>query len=356
MDFELNELECQIAELAESLMRDHSTPERLLALENSGNRVDLELWGALREAGLTAVGIVDDQDGAGPGFSEACLVLEQAGRTTAAVPLLSHTVALHTLQRCEARAELQEFVRTEGWLAVSARSDRGNSLRLESGRVSGEISAVPFATGAVAYLLPVRASGAWTLCLIRAGQADSSVEEQLCTDKSPAGKLVLTGANAKELGGPERLDWMRQRLLAGTCSIQSGVVEEAIRMTAAYVSEREAFGVKIGTFQAVSQRMADAYIDSMTLQLLSRHTASVLARQDDGLVDALSAKLTAGDVGHRVLHVCQQVHGGIGHDRGYALWRYAVAAKQNELATMSSAEAAAALGRVVATDPERVAL
>ena len=42
--------------------------------------------------------------------------------------------------------------------------------------------------------------------------------------------------------------------------------------------------------------------------------------------------------------------------RGYALWRYAVAAKQNELATMSSAEAAAALGRVVATDPERVAL
>jgi len=40
----------------------------------------------------------------------------------------------------------------------------------------------------------------------------------------------------------------------------------------------------------------------------------------------------------------------------YPLWRYCVAAKQNEIATMSSAEAAAALGVLVATEPDRVTL
>jgi len=356
MEFELSELEREISDLAETLMRDHSPPERLLELENSGNRVDLELWAALREAGLTTVGIDADHGGAGLGFSETCLVLEQAGRTTAAVPLLTHSVGLHALQRCRALPELKEFVLSEGWLSVSARADRGNSLRITDGRVTGEISVVPYAAGATAYLVPVRDGDVWKLCLIRAGQATLSVEEQLSTDKSPAGKLMLDGAEAREIGGTDLLDWMRQRLLTGISSMQSGVVEEAIRMTTAYVSEREAFGVKIGTFQAVSQRMADTYIDSMTLQLLCRNAASVLANQDDGLVDALAAKLIAGDVGHRVLHICQQVHGGIGHDRGYPLWRYTVAAKHNEMATMSSAEAAVALGKVIAGDPGRVTL
>src|SRR5208283_1024099 len=131
---------------------------------------------------------------------------------------------------------------------------------------------------------------------------------------------------------------------AGSCALQLGDVYEAIRLTAAYVSEREVFSVKIGTFQAVSQRMADAYIDRMALQLMSRNAASVLARQEDATADVLAAKMLAGDVGHRVLASCQHVHGGIGHDRDYPLWRYAVAAKQNELAIASSGEATAMLG------------
>ena len=42
----------------------------------------------------------------------------------------------------------------------------------------------------------------------------------------------------------------------------AGVCEEALRMTAAHVSEREQFGQPIATFQAVAQRAADAYIDT----------------------------------------------------------------------------------------------
>ncbi len=356
MEFELSDMQREICEVAETLLRDHSPPERLLGLEDSGMRVDRELWSAMREAGLTTVGISPDHGGADFSFAEACLVLEQAGKTTAAVPLLGHVVGLHALQEAGAFEELRQYVRSDRWLAVSARVDHGNTLRLEGGRLEGGISAVPYAPGAAACIVPARAAGNWKLCILESDHAGVTLERQTATDKSPAGKLVLRGVAARELGGTELLDWMRQRLIAGACAVQTGLIDEALRLTVPYVCEREAFGVKIGTFQAVGHRLADAYIDLMTLRLLSRNAASMLAGQGDALVDVLTARMAAGDAGHRVLHACQQVHGGIGHDRGYPLWRYAVGVKQNELSTMSSAEAVAVLGGIIAASPDRASL
>lgn len=356
MDFGLQETERELCELAESMLRDFSTPERLLKLEEGPLRVDRELWAALKEAGITSIGIDPEHGGTGLGFGEACLVLEQVGKTAAAVPLLTHGVALQTLQRAGALEELRRYLATDGWLAASARADQGNGLRESSGRLTGTISAVPHAPGAEAFLLPARAGAGWNLYLVPAGQQSVRIEAQLGTDKSPMGRLTLEGAQASRLGDATLLEWLRQRLIAGSCAIQSGVVEEVIKLTTAFVSEHEVFGVKEGTFQAVSQRMADVYIDSMSLQLMSRHAASVLAAQDDAVADVLAAKMLAGDVGHRVLASCQHLHGGVGHDRSYPLWRYAVAAKQNELAVTSSSEATAALGIVIASSPELVAL
>lgn len=356
MDFALHETERETCELAESMLRDFSTPERLLKLEEGPLRVDRELWAALKEAGITTIGIDTEHGGTGLSFAETCLVLEQAGKTVAAVPLLTHTIALQTLQRAGALEALRRYLAADGWITASARADHGNGLREAGGCLTGTISAVPYAPEAEAFLLPARAGGGWCLYLVPAGQQTVRVEGQLGTDKSPMGRLTLEGAQASRLGDATLLEWLRQRLIAGSCAIQNGVVEEAIRITTAWVGEHEVFGVKEGTFQAVSQRMADVYIDSMTLQLMSRHAASVLAAQDDAAADVLVAKIHAGDVGHRVLAACQHLHGGVGHDRSYALWRYAVAAKQNELAVTSGSEAAAALGAVIAARPELVTL
>ncbi|HLS80819.1 MAG TPA: acyl-CoA dehydrogenase family protein [Steroidobacter sp.] len=356
MDFGLQDIEREICELAESMLRDFSTPERLSPLEESGLRVDRELWKALKEAGVTTVGIDSEHGGAGLGFGEVCLVLEQAGKTVAAAPLLTHSVALLTLQRAGALEELRRYVAADGWLAASARVDHDNSLQEANGRLTGVISATPYAPQAEAFLVPARTGGDWSLYLVPAGQQGVQVEGQLGTDQSPMGRLTLKSAEAAKLGDATLLEWLRQRLIAGSCAIQTGVVEEVMRITTDWVCEHEVFGVKEGAFQAVSQRMADVYIDVMTLQLMSRHAASALASQDDAIADVLAAKILAGDVGHRVLAACQHLHGGVGHDRSYRLWRYAVAAKQNELAIACSSEAAAALGAVIASRPELVAL
>ena len=57
------------------------------------------------------------------------------------------------------------------------------------------------------------------------------------------------------------------------------MTEGALRLTAAYAKQREQFGRPIATFQAVSQRLADGYIDTLA-QRLTLWQAVVGCRRD----------------------------------------------------------------------------
>ena len=66
---------------------------------------------------------------------------------------------------------------------------------------------------------------------------------------------------------PAAVSWLRHRGLIGLCAHQLGVTQRALELTAAYATERVQFGRPIGTFQAVAQRLADAYIDVQAIEL-----------------------------------------------------------------------------------------
>ena len=72
---------------------------------------------------------------------------------------------------------------------------------------------------------------------------------------------VVSGADRLPGNGADILEGLYARALVGLCAIQLGVTERALRMAASYTTEREQFGRPIGSFQAVQQRMADAFID-----------------------------------------------------------------------------------------------
>ena len=118
----------------------------------------------------------------------------------------------------------------------------------------------------------------------------------------------------------------------GTVLMFAHMNAEALRLTAAHVSEREQFGHKIATFQAVAQRAADAYVDARAIALTARQAAWRLAAglpADEALA---IAKFWAAEGGQRVAHAAQHLHGGIGVDVEYPLHRYFRQAKHLELA------------------------
>ena len=187
-------------------------------------------------------------------------------------------------------------------------------------------------TAAAAILVPARTGE--TTCGVflvdpHAAGRDARERETTVTGE-PQSTVRLDGVrrgrgrcSAAREQGAEIVAWTSDAPRRGLCATQTGVCEEACAITARYVCEREQFGTKIGTFQAVGQRIADAYIDTEAIRLTAT-PGGLAAGRGRGPADEelMTAKFWAADGGHRVVHAAQHLHGGIGVDLDYPIHRY----------------------------------
>jgi acyl-CoA dehydrogenase len=126
------------------------------------------------------------------------------------------------------------------------------------------------------------------------------------------------------------------------------VVERALELTSAYARDRVQFGRPIGSFQAVTQRLADAYIDVEAVRLTMWQAAWKLAAGLPGGTEVATAKFWAADAGHRVAHTAVHVHGGTGIDMSHPVHRYFLAAKQAEFTLGGATQQLVRLGDILA--------
>jgi hypothetical protein len=115
----------------------------------------------------------------------------------------------------------------------------------------------------------------------------------------------------------------RDKLLAAHALEAVGIGSTAVEMAIAYVSEREQFGKKIGTYQAVSHAVVDAYVAVELARSLAYWAAWCVAEGDEqvGLACA-AAKSHATEAAVRACETSIQVHGGIGFTWEHPLHRY----------------------------------
>src|SRR4029079_19004646 len=102
--------------------------------------------------------------------------------------------------------------------------------------------------------------------------------------------------------------WLTTHSALGRSAFQLGVVERALEVTAVYAREREQFDRPIGSFQAVSSRLADGYLDIKGLRLTLTQAAWRLSEDLPADVDVASAAFWAAEAGHRVAHTTVHVH------------------------------------------------
>jgi alkylation response protein AidB-like acyl-CoA dehydrogenase len=133
-------------------------------------------------------------------------------------------------------------------------------------------------------------------------------------------------------------------------SAQVGTVDGALALTAAYAKTREQFDRPIATFQAVSQRLADGYIDVLGARLTMWQAAWKLSEGLPATADVAVAKLWAADAGHRVAHTTVHVHGGVGIDLDGEAHRFFTAAKRHEFTLGGTTEQARTLGSLMANE------
>ncbi len=374
MDFTLSDDQQAMAGLAHRILSDQLAPERLRELELGDAWFADDVWAELGEADLLGIALPEDAGGGGYGILEACLIAEQVGRTVAPVPYLSSIVGSampvarfgtdaqreHLLAGVIAgQATLTIALYEPGDVAVPAVPSTQATRDGDGWRLDGEKSLVVGADRAAAILVPARTSeSASAVFLVSPGAPGVVLERDTAVSGEPQWTVRLAGVELQadallgdQEAGAEIVTWTTDRLVAAICSTQTGVCEEALAITARYVSEREQFGSKLGTFQAVAQRIADAYIDTEAIRLTALQAAWRLSEDLDADDELMTAKFWAADGAQRVVHAAQHLHGGIGMDLDYPIHRYFRWAKVLELTLGGASPSLLRLGASLAMQP-----
>ena len=336
MDFGLTEEQTELAGLTRKILAERDAP-----------------WGDLAAAGVLAAGLPAALGGAGLGLLEQC---SELGRSASSVPYLASVVlGAGALAAFGTAGQLQRWAVPAGQgsvvLTAALAEEDGDDPRVPSARaeraggqwaLTGVKTAVDAAPEADLFLVPCASPDGVLVFLVAPSDAGVSVEPQRLTDLGLAGRVVLSrvvldddrvlAGNGQGVGAGVA-DWLVARATVGLCAMQSGVIERALELTAEYAKSRVAFGRPIGSFQAVTQRLADAFVDVEAVRLTMWQAAWLLSAGDSGAdVAVATAKFWAAEAGHRVAHTAVHVHGGMGIDVTYPVHRYFVAAKRNEFA------------------------
>ena len=122
------------------------------------------------------------------------------------------------------------------------------------------------------------------------------------------------------LGAPDDAGLAFNRGAVATAAQLVGLARRMLDMTVAYASDREQFGVPIGSFQAVKHHLADARIALEFARPLVYRAAWSLAHGDpEHEIHVSMAKATAGEAALLAGRKALQCHGAIGYSYEYDL-------------------------------------
>lgn len=349
MDFSFSSDQDDLRALTRRILDDADTPERRKAALASDDGIDRQLWAALAEAGLVGIGLPEADGGGGLGWLEASIVLEEVGRSAAPVPALA--VMALAAPALAGRPELAAVAAGQSIVAAAVHEPVGDPWApvstVDDGRLTGTKVCVSGGLGASAFVVTT-ADG---LHLVSATAPGVTVERQDTTSGIPDALVTFDAAPAERLGGRDERDDLLRRGISASCLMVSGACEAALRLTASYTTTRQQFDKPIASFQAVSQRAGDAYIDTEAVRLTAWQAAVRLAEGRPCDEELLSAKFWAAEGGWRVVHAAHHLHGGMGVDRDYPLHRYFLLHKQLELQLGSATPSLRRLGRMLADAP-----
>ena len=336
MDFQFSEEQTLLRDTTrEMLTRAYDPESRLKALDTELGW-SREVWGQLAEVGVLGLGFDEDAGGQ----IEIHAVLVEAGRRLAPEPLLHAALGpgavIAEVGSAEQRSLLDEvaagerllaFAHTEPGMrrptaAVSTTAAReGDSWTLR-GRKNPVLAGDCADTLVVSATLPDGGTG---LFLVDAGAVTRRAYRTF--DGQRGAEIDLDGAAAEPLGEAVDASAVIERALvrftSGLCSEALGAMEEALRLTTEYLTQRKQFGVTLNKFQTLTQRAADMYVSLELARSMALYAAMSIADGDLDPTIAARAKLQIGRSGRHVSQEAIQLHGGIGVTAEYPVGHYA---------------------------------
>ncbi len=328
-------------------------------IADSPSGFDAGLWGRLTGMGLPGIAVPEEFGGAGAGFAELGVVLEEAGRALLPLPLLSTAVlgaqALLLSGDTEAQATCLPQL-AEGRLRVAV----GGLGRAACSAVAGPrgwlldgiVDGVLDGAGADLLLVFATADEGLTLFAVEASAPGLSRTPLRTLDLTRRqARVELHASPATLIGtagdGDRVAAAVLDRALAAMAAEQVGGAQRVLEMAVEYARTRYQFGRAIGSFQAIKHRCADMLIDVERARVAAD---AALAAVDAGTPDLPVAARVAGTFCGEAFFLAAaaniQVHGGIGFTWEHPAHLYYRRAKSSQLLFGSPDEHREALMRL----------
>lgn len=364
MDFTTTEAADDLGGLVRTITDSVCTPERQRELDRLEERFDSDLWGKLSGADILSTTAPESLGGGGFGVLEQVAVLVALGRQMAAVPYLESAVLAAGGLAKFGSQQLQQ-----AWAVPAVKGDKIVTVALDGDMGEGPVQATSAGDGyrltgtrtqifygpvADAFLVPAETGSGTEVFVVASDDSGVTMTSLDTTGHGSVGHLELHGVELdadRVVGGVDVVSWLTTHETLGRSAFQLGVLERALELTAEYAREREQFDRPIGSFQAVSSRLADGYIDLKGLRLTVTQAAWRLSEDLPADVDVNTAAFWAAEAGHHVAHTAVHVHGGVGIDTDHPVHRYFLAAKQTEFAVGGATGQLLRIGRELADTP-----
>jgi alkylation response protein AidB-like acyl-CoA dehydrogenase len=342
MNFELSKEQKMIVGSVATFVKEDSPIERFREMRVDERGWDPAIWKQMGDYGWLAIAFPEEDGGIGGSFLDLALILEQLAHGLVPEPYLPSIVLAGSLLSRLGSAEQKQRALTpilEGNASAAlAHSERQSRYDLtdcltrahKTGggyRLTGEKVWVLNGHAADWLVVSARTGGAQldragvSLFLVAGDAAglvktpvrgmDGHVTAFLRFEDVEVGADALLGAEGE---AAEALEWVADRGAAATCAEGLGLLQQMLGRTVEYINQREQFGVKIGSFQALQHRAADMFAEvelckgTMILAALEADTEDAEKRRDE--VSAAKVQLTNG--GWFVQENAIQLHGGIG--------------------------------------------
>jgi isovaleryl-CoA dehydrogenase len=366
LNFALGETADAIRETVERFTAQNITP-RASEIDKS-NKFPRDLWPKLGELGLLGITVEEEYGGAGLGYLEHVVAMEEISRGSASVGLSygahsnlcvnqikhngDHAQKSHYLPRLISGQHLGALAMSEpdagsDVVGMRLRADKKGDRYVLNGTKMW-ITNGPDADVVVVYAKtdPKAGPRGITAFIVEKGMKGFTASPKL--DKlgmrgSDTGELVFTDCEVpveNVLGRVNEgvrvlmsgLDYERAVLTGGPL----GIMRNAMDIVLPYVHERKQFGQAIGTFQLMQGKLADMYTRMNAARAYCYTVAKACDRGETTRKDAAAAILFASETATWLALEAIQVLGGNGYINDYPTGRLLRDAKLYEIGAGTS--------------------
>ncbi|HVW24555.1 MAG TPA: acyl-CoA dehydrogenase [Polyangiaceae bacterium] len=342
MDFQLTDDQRMLVDTVKNFTKKDSHVERVRRIRENPVGWDKAVWQKMGELGWLGVPFAESVGGIGGSFLDAGLIVEQLGTTLVPEPYVpSVIVAGLTISHYGTEEQQQKLLpsmiegKTSLALAYVEKSSRYDVSRVETRAeksggdyvLSGKKEWVLNGQAADHVLVSARTSGGAaeakgvSLFVVPRDANGVKITTVDCMDSHKAAMIELSGVKVgkdaligEEGAAAPILERAQDYGAAASCCEGSGINQATLAMTRDYLCEREQFGVKIGTFQALQHRLVDMFVQvelckgTAILAMLRADSADEVERKR--AISAAKKQLSTG--GFFVTRQGIQLHGGIG--------------------------------------------